>query len=91
VLVAMPGGTLTLKDGTPATNVICAAFPGAVPEAERDEYGGWLAQGLGWPSMPQLTGPNWVLWCVDRQALHELRGAVGGQLSQAAATSAGSQ
>lgn len=91
VLVAMPGGTLALKDGTLATNVVCAVFPDAVPETERDQYGGWLAQGLGWPSMPQLTGPNWVLWCVDRRALLDLRGAIGGQFTQATAPSAGSQ
>jgi hypothetical protein len=84
--VAYADGTLALKDGTAATSVLCAVFPRRVPKTERDAFGGWLAQGLGGPAMPQLTGLNWVLWCVERPMLVELRAAIGGQLSEAAAT-----
>lgn len=83
VLVAVRDGTLTLADGTPATNVLCAVFPSAVPEAERDAFGGDMAKATGWPFMWQLTGPNWVLWDIEPQALLKLRDALGGRLSKA--------
>jgi hypothetical protein len=58
-------------------------FPSAVPKAERDAFGGDVAEGLGWPSMGQLTGPNWVLWSMEPRALLNLRDAIGGRLSKA--------
>lgn len=88
VLVAVPDGTVTLADGTPATNVLCAVFPSEVPTAECDAFGGDLAKGLGWPFMGQLTGPNWVLWSIEPQALRDLHDAIGGRLSKAPAPTA---
>jgi hypothetical protein len=88
VHVAVPDGTVTLADGTPATNVLCAVFPSAVPTAERDAFGGNQARAEGWPSMGQLTGPNWVLWSMEPQALLDLRDAIGGRLSEAPAPAA---
>ena len=89
MLVAKPDGTLTLSNGTPATNVLGAFFPGTVPKAERDAFGGDVAKGLGWSSIGQLTGPNWVLWSIEHQTLLDLRAAIGGRLSKAFAPTAG--
>jgi hypothetical protein len=89
MLVATPDGTLALADGTPATNVLGAVFPDAVPKGESDAFGSDVAKGLGWPSIGQLTGPNWVLWSIGHQTLLDLRAALGGRLSKALAPMTG--
>jgi hypothetical protein len=81
-LVAVPGGTLTLEGGAPATNVLGARFPAAVPAAEAAPFYSWYADGLGWKSYWRLQGPNWILWDAQPEALQAVRLAIGGELAQ---------
>ena len=83
-LVAVDGGTLTLGDGTPATNVVSAVFPDAGGVVDGRAYGAHMTQALGYPSIWQLEGPNWLIWSVERDALHSLQAAIGGALSATA-------
>jgi hypothetical protein len=81
-LAASGDGTLSFADGKPATNVIAGVFPDATARDLGVVFGGHLAWALGWPSIWQLRGPNWILWSIDRDALQAIRQSVGGKLSR---------
>jgi len=55
-LVENADGTLALKDGTPATNVIAAVYPDKDALSKGMRFGPHMAAALGWPSIWQLKG-----------------------------------
>jgi len=72
---------LTLSDGTPAVPMIAAVFPDAASRDLGAAFGQHFAAVQGEPSVPQLEGPNWLLWG-DAEALLTIQGAIGGELGQ---------
>ena len=73
---------LYLSDGSPGTSMIMAVFPDAGARKLGSSYGEDMASSLGWPSIWQLQGPNWLLWGVDQQDLTGIQGAIGGVLGR---------
>jgi hypothetical protein len=90
-LVATPGGMVTLRSGEPASNVLGASFPDAVPARECDHFYSWLVGSDGWTSYWRLQGPNWILWDLRPDALREVRLAIGGELAQESVSTAANQ
>jgi hypothetical protein len=78
---------LTLSDGTPAATMIAAVFPDAASRDLGAAFGQHFAAVQGEPSVPQLQGPNWLLWG-DEEALRTIQGAIGGELGQSPAITA---
>lgn len=72
---------LYLSDGSPASSMVMAVFPDAAARRLGASFGPHMASALGWPSIWQLQGPNWLIWSVDEQALRSVQGAIGGELS----------
>ena len=83
-MVAIPEDRymLYLDDGTPACPVITAVFPDAASRQLGTPYGQHMASALGYPSIWQLQGPNWLIWVVDEDTLRAIQGAIGGSLSR---------
>ena len=83
-MVAIPDDRymLYLDDGTPATSVVAAVFPDAASRRLGVLFGQHMADALGWPSIWQLQGPNWLIWNVDKDALRGIQGAIGGTLGR---------
>jgi hypothetical protein len=79
--------TFTLSDGTPAVPMVAAVFPDAASRDLGAAFGQHLAAVQGEPSVPQLQGPNWLLWG-DEEALRTIQGAIGGELGQSPAVTA---
>ena len=73
--------TLTLSDGTPAVPMVAAVFPDAASRDLGAAFGQHFAAVQGEPSVPQLQGPNWLLWG-DEEALRTIQSAIGGELGQ---------
>jgi hypothetical protein len=79
---------LYLSDGSPATSMVMAVFPDAAARKSGSAFGQHMAGSLGWPSIWQLQGPNWLLWGVDEQDLRGIQGAIGGALGRTPAITA---
>lgn len=73
---------LYLDDGTPATSVVAAVFPDAASRRLGVPFGQHMADALGWPSVWQLQGPNWLIWSTDAESLRGIQGAIGGALGR---------
>ena len=72
---------LTLSDGTAAATMVAAVFPDAASRDLGAAFGQHIAAVEGAPSVPQLQGPNWLLWG-DEEALRTIQGVIGGELGQ---------
>jgi hypothetical protein len=72
---------LALSDGTPAVPLVAAVFPDAASRDLGAAFGQHLAEVQGMASVPQLQGPNWLLWG-DEEALQTIQGAIGGRLGR---------
>ena len=79
--VSTDSNMLTLSDGTPGAPMVAAVFPDAASRDVGAAFGQHLASLQGEPSVPQLQGPNWLIWG-DEQALRSIQGAIGGELGE---------
>ncbi len=85
-MVASPGSQsmLYLADGSPATAVVAAVFPDAASKRLGTLFGQHIAKLLGWPSVWQLQGANWLVWSTEWDSLQAMRAAIGGRLARTA-------
>jgi hypothetical protein len=73
---------LALSNGAWAALLTMAVFPDGTARKLGAAYGQHIASALGWPSIWQLQGPNWLVWGVDEQDLRGIQGAIGGTLGR---------
>jgi hypothetical protein len=72
---------LSLSDGTPGVSMVAAVFPDSASRDVGAAFGQHIASVMGEPSVPQLQGPNWLIWG-DEEALRSIQGAIGGELGK---------
>jgi hypothetical protein len=82
-MAAIPSDSymLSLPDGIPAASMVAAVFPDSASRDVGAAFGQHIASVMGEPSVPQLQGPNWLIWG-DEEALRSIQGAIGGALRQ---------
>jgi len=59
---------------------VAAVFPDAASRRLAVPYAQFMASRFHGTSMPQLTGPNWLIWSMSSRVLEAVQSAIGGEL-----------